>query len=309
MTRSLIRFDDNHMSINQLQMAEDRVLEAYICNLLTPPLLLIEPYLRDVGFSHVALVRKWCKLDPTLVSTLVERWRLETHKFHLPCNKCTITLEDVQLQLELLVDGRVVTGYMQRTFEEGFGDDLRRPYRNGLVKKKFRGLDEDSTKIQIEQHAWVYIIQIIGGILMSDKSRNLIHLRWNYGPSYAGLPNEFRDIQLLLDQRSEVEVPLVVYATMEIHEPDRVLRQFGFRQSILVKSQELDDLHPIHLQGRTDENWPIFYVKYINMWNNRYEFLPIHEAIVTLELAYNLDYMQYFRVYCKPYLLGEEVRS
>lgn len=45
------------------------------------------------------------------------------------------------------------------------------------------------------------------------------------------------------------------------------------------------------------------------MWNNRYEFLPTREAIVAPELACNLKYKQWFRVYGKPYLLGEEERS
>ncbi|MBA0721815.1 hypothetical protein Golax_009319 [Gossypium laxum] len=49
------------------------------------------------------------KLDPTLINALVERWRSETHTFHLLCGECTITLEDVQLQLSLLVDGSTVT--------------------------------------------------------------------------------------------------------------------------------------------------------------------------------------------------------
>ncbi|MBA0554285.1 hypothetical protein Golob_013399 [Gossypium lobatum] len=32
------------------------------------------------------------------------------HTFHLPCDECTITLEDIQLQLGLPVDGPIVTG-------------------------------------------------------------------------------------------------------------------------------------------------------------------------------------------------------
>ncbi|MFQ6622117.1 hypothetical protein Gotur_002525 [Gossypium turneri] len=49
MTQSLIRLDDNHISINQLQMT-------YIHSLPTPPSLLIKPYLRDARFLHVALM-------------------------------------------------------------------------------------------------------------------------------------------------------------------------------------------------------------------------------------------------------------
>ncbi|MBA0645769.1 hypothetical protein Goklo_013825 [Gossypium klotzschianum] len=51
-----------------------------------------------------------CKLDPTLINALVERWRPETHTFHLPCSECTITLENMALQMGLPMDGGVVTG-------------------------------------------------------------------------------------------------------------------------------------------------------------------------------------------------------
>ncbi|MBA0756473.1 hypothetical protein Gogos_021851 [Gossypium gossypioides] len=63
---------------------------------------------------------------------------------------------------------------------------------------------------------------------------------------------------------------------MEMRESDRVLQQFGFRQLILLAPQDLDDLHP-----------PIF----------------------TPELVYYPDYMPWFRVHGKPYLLGEEARA
>jgi len=39
----------------------------------------------------------------------VERWKKETHTFHFPLGKTTVTLEDVQLVLGSLVDGEVVT--------------------------------------------------------------------------------------------------------------------------------------------------------------------------------------------------------
>ncbi|MBA0798402.1 hypothetical protein Gohar_008994, partial [Gossypium harknessii] len=46
------------------------------------------------------------------------------------------------------------------------------------LKRIFCRLDEDSTKVQREQHARAYIFIIIGGLLMPDKLRNLAHLRW-----------------------------------------------------------------------------------------------------------------------------------
>ncbi|MBA0620849.1 hypothetical protein Godav_006518 [Gossypium davidsonii] len=195
----------------------------------------------------------------------------------------------------------------------------------GWLRRNFDGLDEDSTEVQREQHARAYILQIIEGELCwgsavlatlyretrqatqprKIKISGYMLLLWNHGSSYARLPNELRDIRLLLDQRSKVEmpyenptiqeciplkflvnpniwhvkVPLVVYATVEM----QVLQQFGFRQSIPVAFQDIDDLHPIDLRGRTDEN--------------------------LVELACDPEYMQWFRVYSKPYLLEEEARS
>ncbi|MBA0795710.1 hypothetical protein Gohar_006552, partial [Gossypium harknessii] len=90
--------------------SEDRILETYIHNLPAPPSSLIEPYLKDVGFLHMDRMGIGYKLNPTLVRVLVERWRSETHAFHLLCDECTITLEDMQLQLGLSMDGSVVTG-------------------------------------------------------------------------------------------------------------------------------------------------------------------------------------------------------
>ncbi|MBA0866441.1 hypothetical protein Goshw_020995 [Gossypium schwendimanii] len=73
-----------------------------------PPSQLIEIYLREVSFWHVANISWGCKLDPKLISELIESWRPETHIFHLSCGECTITLEDVQLQLGLPVDGSIL---------------------------------------------------------------------------------------------------------------------------------------------------------------------------------------------------------
>ncbi|KAE8680644.1 BEL1-like homeodomain protein 2 [Hibiscus syriacus] len=43
-----------------------------------------------------------------LISALIECWRPETHTFHLPCGECTITLEDVALQLGVQTNGMPV---------------------------------------------------------------------------------------------------------------------------------------------------------------------------------------------------------
>ncbi|KAK5835456.1 hypothetical protein PVK06_011145 [Gossypium arboreum] len=61
------------------------------------------------GFFNATLAQHWKKIL-ALVAMLVECWRLETHTFHFSCGECTITLEDLALQLGLLTDGRPVIG-------------------------------------------------------------------------------------------------------------------------------------------------------------------------------------------------------
>ncbi|MBA0634194.1 hypothetical protein Godav_022345, partial [Gossypium davidsonii] len=98
-----------------------------------------------------------CNLDLKLISASIERWKPETYTFHIPCGECTITFEDVQLKLS--VDGSegwIEMGYLRDIFPESMND---------------------STEVERIRYARAYILEIIGGYLMLDLSRNLLHLR------------------------------------------------------------------------------------------------------------------------------------
>lgn len=60
------------------------------------------------GVSHVRNM----KIDHTLMTALVKRWRHETHKCHIPVGEATITLEDITILLGLRIDGRSVTSHL-----------------------------------------------------------------------------------------------------------------------------------------------------------------------------------------------------
>ncbi|CAI0432651.1 unnamed protein product, partial [Linum tenue] len=48
------------------------------------------------------------KIDRQLITTLVERWRKETHCFNFHEGECTITLKDIAILTDLPIDGYVI---------------------------------------------------------------------------------------------------------------------------------------------------------------------------------------------------------
>ena len=50
------------------------------------------------------------EINDPLVNALIDRWRPETHIFHLPCGECTVTLKDVVILLGLCIHGLPVIG-------------------------------------------------------------------------------------------------------------------------------------------------------------------------------------------------------
>ncbi|MBA0738504.1 hypothetical protein Gogos_011843 [Gossypium gossypioides] len=252
-----IRLDNKHISVNQLQMAEDRILQCHIRNLLGPLSSLIETYLRETSFLHVTLVGRGCKLDLKLISALVESGSVQSVQ---SVDWRTICYDLFGVVSETIYGGQIEMAWLRNNFAE---------------------LAEDSTQERRERYAWVYIFQIIGGIPMPDKSRNLVHLRWLLKLidfRGAGKLSWGSTVLATLYQKM-CQAPLVVYTTVEMHKADRVLWPFRFQQSILVAPQELYNLHCIDLQ-QSDTYWLAFHSQYINIWNNR--------------------------IHGKPYLLGEE---
>nr|XP_017221461.1 PREDICTED: serine/threonine-protein phosphatase 7 long form homolog [Daucus carota subsp. sativus] len=69
-----------------------------------PPQAIMDA-INDAGFEWVFKLGQ-VKHDRGLITAFIERWRPETHTFHLPFGKATITLEDVHHILGLRTTGR-----------------------------------------------------------------------------------------------------------------------------------------------------------------------------------------------------------
>ena len=133
------------------------------------------------------------KIDHCLISALVDRWRSETHTFHLPHGEMSITLEDVEVIFGLLIDGEVlvgltavVDGNWRQLCEEllVFGVPAndnkilvgQRILISRLVKCIAKPLPHGVMKIQIHQYVRCYILALLGDKIFMDKSRDRVHL-------------------------------------------------------------------------------------------------------------------------------------
>ena len=70
----------------------------------------IAAYITDAGLDRLHRVPN-IDLDHALITMLVERWRPETHSFHLPHGEMTITLQDMEVIMGVPVDGLPVVGF------------------------------------------------------------------------------------------------------------------------------------------------------------------------------------------------------
>ncbi|KAK5835705.1 hypothetical protein PVK06_011403 [Gossypium arboreum] len=180
----------------------------------------IMSYLRLADFRDVALIHRF-DLRPNLLSALVERWCTETHTFMMPCRECTITLEDVAMQLGLRVDGAVVTG-RSKVLEPSVVCHrlLGRSPRDGeqnftsltlaWLRANFKQLSSTATEQEVMYAARAYIMQLIGEFL------------W--------MPYSAVNIATLIPQRVHAEArmwsintPVLNFSTVEWYNGDRVM--------------------------------------------------------------------------------------
>ncbi|KAH1097316.1 hypothetical protein J1N35_014237 [Gossypium stocksii] len=118
-----------------------------------------------------------------LIFALVEHWRPETYTFHLPYGECTITLEDVALQLRLPIDGSAVTSisaivelvtlcYSLLGVSLADAESNFTSLKFSWLKANFEHLSISATEHEVMFVARAYIMHIIGGVLMPDVNNN-----------------------------------------------------------------------------------------------------------------------------------------
>ncbi|XP_021739449.1 serine/threonine-protein phosphatase 7 long form homolog [Chenopodium quinoa] len=133
------------------------------------------------GFHRMAFT----PIDRALITALVERWRQETHSFHLPVGEATVTLRDVEILTRLPVHGRAVTGPIiqdpRGLVERVLGvrpeaTDVRGTgLRHIWLRETFGVLPPDADDGVVQRYARAYLFMLIGS-LFSNKSGSHIQL-------------------------------------------------------------------------------------------------------------------------------------
>lgn len=150
---------------------------------------LIVPHLEHAGFGDVVKIAN-CTIDQKFILAMVERWRPETHTFHLPIGECTITLEDVYMLLGLKIDGDAVNGPVMVSdslCEELLGKDMVDPRISrgqGIflseLKKHYATLqlNENSSEEDIVVKCRNYLMILFGSLLFPESTGNSINMMY-----------------------------------------------------------------------------------------------------------------------------------
>lgn len=142
-------------------------------------------FLASSGFLGVSKI-PFISLDWHLITALVERWRPETHSFHMVVGEVTITLQDIAVQFGLPIDGPPVTGNMSQDWTGVCAQYLGVPcpsrdldggrLKLSTIERMVDPLEEDADDAEVIFATRAYILQLIGGLLFADKSGNRVHL-------------------------------------------------------------------------------------------------------------------------------------
>ncbi|XP_031116586.1 serine/threonine-protein phosphatase 7 long form homolog [Ipomoea triloba] len=144
-------------------------------------------YLRIAGFYGVSHLRD-IRLDHSLIAALIERWRPKVHAFHLPFGEVGITLQDVEVLLELKVDGLAVTGRVKCPIEQwkelcsrllGFTPldrFLKQSKINSTAIPPVPELTADSTDDEVQVATRLQLMHLLGGLLFPESTNLVVNL-------------------------------------------------------------------------------------------------------------------------------------
>ncbi|QHN94282.1 uncharacterized protein DS421_17g599880 [Arachis hypogaea] len=241
-------------------------------------------YLETAGLYHLARLNShWFWVDEPLVSAFIERWHPETHTFHMPFGKCTITLQHVAYQLGLPIDREPVSGCLTEFenlmehvrpawvwFREFFGElPPQSKIKQMTVFPTLRPSGFDGFGFSLASRWAEYLLRndagdqrVVSARLTLDRLR--VH-DFVWEPYSSSEVASVIHPEILVDEHRRLWTSitsLIYFATIEWHQVDRMLPQFGGVQHLPQGALNIDWLHA--KDGRGGDRW---FPKYYQEWH------------------------------------------
>ncbi|XP_073055286.1 uncharacterized protein [Primulina eburnea] len=87
---------------------------------------------------------------------------------------------------------------------------------------------------------------------------------------------------------------LINFHIVEMHRPERCLRQFGMRQGIPPPATNFDKFHKLTRQGRNNCDWATYHKDFVDMWNDRYNFVIDGDYVIPGTPSITMDYIGWY---------------
>ncbi|KAL2228370.1 UNVERIFIED_CONTAM: hypothetical protein Sindi_1816700 [Sesamum indicum] len=88
--------------------------------------------------------------------------------------------------------------------------------------------------------------------------------------------------------------PLIFYAIVEMHHPERVVCQFGMRQNVPESTDTQDmSLHQIFQKNHTGADWYLQHIQYITRWQRRYDTV-VHRPLISNRRKIERGYWEWY---------------
>uniref|UniRef100_A0ACD5Z1L0 Uncharacterized protein n=1 Tax=Avena sativa TaxID=4498 RepID=A0ACD5Z1L0_AVESA len=151
--------------------------------------------LRLLLFIHM-VTRSTPKFNPATITTLVGRWRPETHTFHLRTDETTVTLQDMSMILALPIEGNPLCmstdldGWREQMVSLIGKDPPEVVNKKGetlrvaagatfsWIRQNFKNCPEDADEETVMTYARVYVWYIITRTLFPDSSGDRAQWHW-----------------------------------------------------------------------------------------------------------------------------------
>ena len=144
--------------------------------------------MRLLGLEGLHMVSS-IKFDHALIIAFVERWHPETHTFHLQHNEMMITLQDVEVIMEMPIEGEAMVGSTKITWTTVCVEMLGIQIPNDpqtvldsymiqikvLINRIGQPLPLDANELQVHPYAHCYVLALLGDMInFGDR----VHLMW-----------------------------------------------------------------------------------------------------------------------------------